>query len=361
MNRVYNFSAGPSMLPEAVLKRAANEMLDYEGSGQSVMEMSHRSPVYEKIINECSALLKEVMNIPDNYEVLFIQGGASAQFSMVPMNLATKSGKGDYVLTGQFSTKAYKEGQRLIEAREVASSKDRNFTYIPTLTRDMFDKDADFVHICYNNTIYGLRYNSIPDTGDIPLVADVSSFILSEPLDVSKFGVLYAGVQKNMGPAGMAVVIIRKDLIGEPREGTPVMYQYKTYAENESMYNTPPCYTIYMVKLVLEWIKNEIGGLEKMKEINDNKAKLLYDYIDSSKLFKNTVEKEFRSMMNVTFVTGDKDLDAKFCKAAEAEGFVNIKGHRSVGGMRASIYNAMPTQGIVDLIEFMKKFEAENA
>ena len=361
MNRVYNFSAGPSMLPEAVLKRAANEMLNYEGSGQSVMEMSHRSPVYEKIIGDCVALIKEVMNVPENYEVLLIQGGASAQFSMVPLNLATKSGKGDYVLTGQFSTKAYQEGKRIIEAREVASSKDKNFTYIPTLTPDMFDKDADFVHICYNNTIYGLRYNAIPDTGDVPLVADVSSFILSEPLDVSKFGILYAGVQKNMGPAGMAVVIIRKDLLGDARENTPIMYQYKTYAENESMYNTPPCYTIYMVKLVLEWIKNDIGGLEKMKEINEKKAAILYDYIDSSKLFKNTVEKEFRSIMNVTFVTGDKDLDAKFCKEAEAAGFVNIKGHRSVGGMRASIYNAMPTEGIVALVDFMKKFEAENA
>lgn len=361
MKRVYNFSAGPSMLPEAVLRRAADEMLDYQGSGQSVMEMSHRSAVYEKIIGDCSALLREVMNIPDNYEILFIQGGASAQFSMVPLNLATKSGKGDYVLTGQFSTKAYKEGQRLIAAREVASSKDKNFTYIPNLTREMFDPEADFVHICYNNTIYGLRYADVPDTGAVPLVADVSSFILSEPLDVSKFGILYAGVQKNMGPAGMAVVIIRKDLIGEAREGTPVMYQYQTYAENESMYNTPPCYTIYMVKLVLEWIKNEIGGLEKMKEINHHKAGLLYDYIDSSKLFQNTVEKEFRSQMNVTFVTGDKDLDAKFCKEATEAGFVNIKGHRSVGGMRASIYNAMPTAGIEALIAFMKEFEAKNS
>lgn len=361
MSRVMNFSAGPSMLPEAVLKKAADEMLDYNGSGQSVMEMSHRSKAYQAIIDECNALLREVMNIPDDYEVLFLQGGASTQFAMLPLNLATKSGSADFVLTGQWAKKAFSECKKLANAHEVASSADKTFTYIPELDPATFDKNADYFHICMNNTIYGTKYVELPDTGDVPLVADVSSCILSEPIDVTKFGVLYAGAQKNMGPAGLTVVIIRKDLIGEPKEGTPTMLTYKTHAENGSMYNTPPTYAIYICKLVLEWIKNDIGGLEKMKEINVRKANLLYDFLDSSKMFKGTVEKKYRSLMNIPFVTGNEELDAKFVKEAAAAGFVNLKGHRTVGGMRASIYNAMPEEGVKALVEFMKDFEAKNA
>ncbi len=361
MARVYNFSAGPSMLPEAVLKTAAAEMLDYKGSGQSVMEMSHRSKVYDAIIKEAEALLREVMQIPDNYKVLFLQGGASTQFAMVPLNLMTKSGKADYVITGQWAKKAFKEGARYGDAKAVASSEDKTFSYIPKLDRSMFREDADYVHICMNNTIYGTVYHELPDTGGVTLVADVSSCILSKPIDVSKFGVLYAGAQKNMAPAGLTVVIVREDLIGHARDITPTMLNYQTHADNGSMFNTPPCYTIYIAKLVLEWIKNEIGGLEKMEEINNAKAKLLYDFLDSSKLFKGTVVKEDRSIMNVPFVTGSEELDAKFVKEATANGFVNIKGHRTVGGMRASIYNAMPTQGVEKLVAFMKKFEEENA
>lgn len=361
MKRVYNFSAGPSMLPEAVLTKAASEMLDYEGSGQSVMEMSHRSKVYDKIIKGAEALLREVMEIPDNYKVLFLQGGASSQFAMVPMNLMTKNHKADYVLTGQFSTKAYKEACLFGECRVVASSKDKTFSYIPKLTRADFDPEADYVHICMNNTIFGTVYHEIPDTGDVPLVADISSCILSKPIDVSKFGVLYAGAQKNMAPAGLTVVIIREDLIGEALPGTPTMFMYKTHAENESMYNTPPCYSIYMCKLVLEWIKDQIGGLSEMEKINVAKSNILYDFLDSSKLFRGCAEKDSRSIMNVTFVTGDPDMDAKFVKEAAEHDFVNLKGHRSVGGMRASIYNAMPTEGVAKLVEFMKKFEEENA
>ncbi len=360
MSRVYNFSAGPSMLPEAVLKRAADEMLDYQGSGQSVMEMSHRSKVYDSIIKEAEALLREVMNIPDNYKVLFLQGGASSQFAMIPLNLMTKSGKADYVVTGQWAKKAYKEAARYGECKVVASSEDKTFSYIPKLDKSTFTPDADYFHICMNNTIYGTVYHELPDTGDVPLVADISSCILSEPIDVSKFGVLYAGAQKNMAPAGVTIVIIREDLIGNAQEITPTMFNYKTHADNDSMFNTPPCYTIYMAKLVLEWVKNEIGGLEKMKELNEKKAKLLYDFLDNSKLFKGTVVPEDRSLMNVPFVTGDADLDAKFVKESVEAGFVNLKGHRSVGGMRASIYNAMPYEGVEALVEFMKKFEAEN-
>lgn len=360
MARVYNFSAGPSMLPESVLKKAADEMLDYQGSGQSVMEMSHRSKVYDSIIKEAEALLREVMNIPDNYKVLFLQGGASSQFAMVPLNLMTKSGKADYVITGQWAKKAYKEGARYGKANVVASSEDKTFSYIPKLDPSTFTKDADYFHICMNNTIYGTVYHELPDTGDVPLVADISSCILSEPIDVSKFGVLYAGAQKNMAPAGVTVVIIREDLIGNAQEITPTMFNYQTHADNGSMFNTPPCYTIYIAKLVLEWIKNEIGGLEKMKELNEKKAKLLYDYLDSSKLFKGTVVPEDRSLMNVPFVTGDADMDAKFVKEATENGFVNIKGHRSVGGMRASIYNAMPYEGVEALVKFMKEFEERN-
>lgn len=361
MSRVYNFSAGPSMLPEAVLKQAAAEMLDYQGSGQSVMEMSHRSKTYQAIIDSCSSLLREVLKVPEDYEILFLQGGASSQFAMLPLNLATKSGSADFVITGQWAKKAYAECKKLAKAREVASSADKTFTYIPRLDPEKFDPNADYFHICWNNTIYGTRYMEIPETGDVPLVADMSSSILSEPVDVSKFGVIYAGAQKNMGPAGLTVVIIRKDLIGEPREGTPTMFSYKIHAENGSMYNTPPTYAIYICKLVLEWIKNDIGGLENMKAINEKKAGLLYDFLDASKLFRGTVEKEYRSLMNIPFVTGNEELDAKFVKEATAAGFVNLKGHRTVGGMRASIYNAMPVEGVEKLVAFMKQFEAENA
>lgn len=361
MSRVYNFSAGPSMLPEPVLKEAAAEMLDYQGSGQSVMEMSHRSKVYDTIIRDAQSLLRNVMGIPDNYKVLFLQGGASSQFAMVPMNLMTKSRKADYVLSGQFSTKAYKEGCRYGDCKAVASSKEDNFSHIPALDKNEFRPDADYFHICLNNTIYGTVWNELPDTGDVPLVADISSCILSRPIDVSKFGLLYAGAQKNVAPAGLTIVIIREDLIGEPMEFTPTMFHYGVMAENDSMYNTPPCWPIYICKLVLEWIQNEIGGLEKMGARNTAKAQLLYDFLDSSKLFRGCAEKDSRSIMNVTFVTGDADLDAKFVKESTQAGFVNLKGHRSVGGMRASIYNAMPVEGVEKLVQFMEKFERENS
>ena len=360
MARVYNFSAGPSCLPEEVLKRAADEMLDCNGSGQSVMEMSHRSKEYQAIIDECEALLRELMEIPENYKVLFLQGGASTQFAMLPLNLMNGSGKADFVITGQWANKAYQEASRYGQANIVASSKDKTFSYIPKLDKSTFTPDADYFHICFNNTIYGTKYTELPDTGNVPLVADISSFIMSEPIDVSKFGVLYAGAQKNLAPAGVTIVIIREDLIGNARDITPTMLDYKTHSENGSMYNTPPCYTIYMAKLVLEWVKAQ-GGVAAMKERNEKKAKLLYDFLDSSKMFKGTVVAEDRSLMNVPFVTGNDELDAKFVAEAKKAGFVNLKGHRSVGGMRASIYNAMPYEGVEALVEFMKKFEAENA
>ena len=360
MARVYNFSAGPSMLPEAVLTKAAAEMLDYEGSGQSVMEMSHRSKVYQSIIDTTEALLREIMNIPDNYKVLFLQGGASSQFAMVPMNLMTGSGKADYIITGQWAKKAYKEAARYGAARAVASSEDKTFSYIPKVAKEDLDPEADYVHICMNNTIYGTVYHDLPDTGDVPLVADISSCVLSKPIDVSKFGILYAGAQKNMAPSGVTVVIIREDLIGKAMDITPTMFNYQTHADNGSMFNTPPCYTIYVMKLVLEWIKNEIGGLDQMQAINEKKAKMLYDFLDNSKLFKGTVVPEDRSLMNIPFVTGNEELDAKFVKESTAAGFVNLKGHRSVGGMRASIYNAMPVEGVEKLVAFMQKFEEEN-
>ena len=361
MSRVYNFSAGPSMLPEAVLKRAAEEMLDYQGSGQSVMEMSHRSKVYDSIIKEAEALLREVMNIPDNYKVLFLQGGASSQFAMVPLNLFNKSKKADYVITGQWAKKAFQEAKKYGEPKAIASSEDKTYSYIPKLDKADFTPDADYFYICVNNTIYGTLYHELPDTGNVPLIGDISSCVLSEPIDVSKFGILLAGAQKNMGPAGVTIAIVREDLIGNAMDITPTMFDYKIHADNDSMYNTPPCYTIYMVKLVLEWIKNDIGGLEKMKELNEKKANLLYDFLDNSKLFKGTVVPEDRSLMNVPFITGNDELDAKFVKESTAAGFVNLKGHRSVGGMRASIYNAMPYEGVEKLVEFMKKFEEENA
>lgn len=360
MARVYNFSAGPSMLPEAVLKQAADEMLDYQGSGQSVLEMSHRSKVFDKIIKDAEANLREIMNIPDNYKVLFLQGGGSTQFAMIPLNLMNKNKKADFVITGQWANKAYQEAARYGEAKIIASSKDKTFSYIPKLDSADFTPDADYFYICLNNTIYGTKWNKLPETGDVPLVADISSNILSEPIDVSKFGLLFAGAQKNVSGAGLTIVIIREDLIGNAMDFTPTMLNYKTHADADSLYNTPPCYAIYIAGLVFEWIKNN-GGLEAMKAANEKKAKLLYDYLDSSKLFRGTVVPEDRSLMNVPFVTGDADLDAKFVKESTAAGLVNLKGHRTVGGMRASIYNAMPYEGVEALVEFMKKFEAENS
>ena len=358
MERVYNFSAGPSMLPLQVLERAAAEMVNYHDTGMSVMEMSHRSPAYDAIIKKAEADFRKVMNIPDNYKVLFLQGGASTQFAAVPLNLM-KTGKADYILSGQFSTKAYKEAQKYGDAKAVASSKDANFAFVPETTRESFRPDADYVHICFNNTIYGTKFPYIPDTGDIPLVADMSSCIMSEPIDVTKFGVIYAGAQKNMAPAGLTVVIVREDLLGNARQDTPSMLDWKLRADNDSMYNTPPCYPIYIAGLVYEWVLG-LGGLEKLKEMNQKKAALLYDYLDSQDYYIAPVKKESRSMMNVTFVTGIEELDKKFPKEAEKAGLFNLKGHRSVGGMRASIYNAMPYEGVEKLVAFMKQFAAEN-
>lgn len=360
MSRVYNFSAGPSVLPEKVLERAAAEMLDCNNSGQSVMEMSHRSKDFEAIIGNTESLLRKALNIPDNYKVLFLQGGASSQFAMVPMNLMTGSGKADFVITGQWAKKAFSEASRYGQARAVASSADKTFSYIPELDKSMFDPEADYVHLCWNNTIYGTHYNEVPDVGDVTLVADMSSSILSEPIDVSKFGIIYAGAQKNMAPAGLTVVIIREDLIGKAMDITPTMFNYQTHADAKSLYNTPPAYCIYMLGLVLDWVVNEIGGVEKMNEINVKKAAMLYDYLDNSKLFKATVTGKDRSIMNIPFVTGNDELDKKFIKESIEAGFVNLKGHRSVGGMRASIYNAMPVEGVEKLVAFMKKFEEEN-
>ena len=361
MSRVYNFSAGPSMLPETVLHKAAAEMMDYEGSGQSVMEMSHRSKVYDGIIKGAESLLREVMGIPSHYKVLFLQGGASSQFAAVPMNLMVKSRKADYVLSGQFSTKAYQEASRYGDVKAVASSKGDTFSHIPAIDKNECRPDADYFHICMNNTIYGTLWHELPETGGVPLVADISSCILSQPIDVSKFGLLYAGAQKNVAPAGLTIVIVREDLIGATLEGTPTMLDYAVMAKNDSMYNTPPCWSIYMCKLVLEWIRDEIGGLEKMQERNVKKAQVLYDFLDGSKLFKGCAQKGSRSIMNVTFRTGYEALDAKFVKEATEAGFVNLKGHRSVGGMRASIYNAMPVEGVEQLVAFMKGFEEANA
>jgi len=348
------------MLPESVLNRAAEEMLDYKGSGQSVMEMSHRSKVYEDIIFGARELFCELMEIPDNYRVLFLQGGASTQFAAVPLNFMNGSKKADYVLSGQFSTKAYQEAKMYGDVRVVASSKEDNFSRIPDLNKENFTPDADYFYICHNNTIYGTRFSELPDTGDVPLIADISSSFLSEPMDVSKFGMVYGGAQKNVAPAGLTVAIIREDLLGNAREDTPTMLNYKTMAENDSMYNTPPCWSIYMCKLVLEWLKT-IGGLPAMRERNVRKAKLLYDYLDQSAMFKNPVLPRDRSVMNVTFVSSGEELDKKFVKEAEAAGFVNLKGHRSVGGMRASIYNAMPAEGVAALVEFMADFEKKHS
>ncbi len=360
MSRVYNFSAGPSMLPLPVLERAQKELLEYGETGQSVMEMSHRSPEYQVIIDEAEKDLRDIMNIPDNYEVLFVQGGGFTQFAMVPLNLMNKNHKADYILTGQWATKAYEEATKYGDARIVASSKDKTFTYIPKCSREDFRSDADYVHICMNNTIYGTKYPYIPDTGDIPLVADISSCILSEPIDVGKFALLYAGAQKNVAPAGVTIVIIRKDLLGNAMDITPTLLNYKTHADAHSLFNTPPCYNIYIAGLVFKWIKS-VGGLEGMKERNLKKANLIYDFLDNSKMFKATVEKEDRSLMNVPFVTDSEELNKKFIEESKKAGFINLKGHRTVGGMRASIYNAMPYEGVQKLVEFMRKFEEENS
>ncbi|HJA05859.1 MAG TPA: 3-phosphoserine/phosphohydroxythreonine transaminase [Candidatus Mediterraneibacter pullicola] len=359
MSRVYNFSAGPAVLPEEVLKEAAEEMLDYKGTGMSVMEMSHRSKAFEEIITDAEQDLRDLMNIPDNYKVLFLQGGASQQFAMIPMNLM-KNGVADYIVTGQWAKKAAKEAEKYGKVNCIASSENKTFSYIPDCSDLPVSEDADYVYICENNTIYGTKFKELPNTKGKTLVADVSSCFLSEPVDVSRYGIIYGGVQKNIGPAGVVIVIIREDLITEDvLPGTPTMLTYKTHADARSLYNTPPAYGIYICGKVFKWLKAQ-GGLEAMKERNEKKAKILYDFLDQSKLFKGTVEKKDRSLMNVPFVTGDADLDAKFVKEAKAAGLENLKGHRSVGGMRASIYNAMPYKGVAALVEFMKKFEEEN-
>jgi len=359
MSRVYNFSAGPAVLPESVLKSAAEEMLDYKGCGMSVMEMSHRSKAFEEIIKTAESDLRELMHIPDNYKVLFLQGGASQQFAMIPMNLM-KNKVADYIVTGQWAKKAYQEAAKYGKVNKIASSEDKTFSYIPDCSDLPISEDADYVYICENNTIYGTKFKELPNTKGKTLVADVSSCFLSEPVDVSKYGIIYGGVQKNIGPAGVVIVIIREDLITEDvLPGTPTMLTYKTHADADSLYNTPPAYGIYICGKIFQWLK-EMGGLEAMKERNERKAKILYDFLDQSKLFKGTVEKKDRSLMNVPFVTGSDELDAKFVKEAKAAGLENLKGHRSVGGMRASIYNAMPEEGVQALVDFMKKFEEEN-
>ncbi|MCF2680161.1 3-phosphoserine/phosphohydroxythreonine transaminase [Faecalicatena contorta] len=359
MSRVYNFSAGPAVLPEEVLREAASEMLDYNGTGMSVMEMSHRSQAFQQIIDEAEADIRELMNIPDNYKVLFLQGGASQQFAMIPMNLM-KNKVADYIVTGQWAKKAAAEAEKYGKVNIIASSADKTFSYIPDCSDLPISEDADYVYICENNTIYGTKYKELPDTKGKILVADVSSCFLSEPHDVSKYGVIYGGVQKNIGPAGTVIVIIREDLITDDvLPGTPTMLKYKTHADAGSLYNTPPCYGIYICGKVFKWLKKQ-GGLAAMKELNEKKAKILYDYLDESKMFSGTVVPKDRSLMNVPFVTGDKELDAKFVKEAKEAGFENLKGHRTVGGMRASIYNAMPIEGVEALVAFMKKFEEEN-
>ena len=359
-DRVYNFSAGPSILPEEVLESVRDNLLNYKGSGMCVMEMSHRSKVFQQIIDEAEADLRELMGIPDNYKVMFIQGGATLQFAMLPMNLM-KNGVADYIVTGNWSKKAYTEAKKYGKINLVATSEDRNYAYIPDCSDLPISEDADYVYICENETIHGTTYQQLPNTKGKILVSDQSSMFLSKPCNVSDYGVIYGGVQKNVGPAGVVIVIIREDLIRDDvMEGTPTMLKYKTQADKDSLYNTPPCYGIYICGKVFKWLKKQ-GGLAAMKEYNEKKAKILYDFLDESKMFKGTVRKEDRSLMNVPFVTGDKDLDAKFVAEATAAGFVNLKGHRTVGGMRASIYNAMPIEGVEKLVEFMRKFEEENA
>ena len=360
MARVYNFSAGPSMLPEPVLEIARDQLLEYGCSGQSVMEMSHRSSTFDAIIKGTEAALRRVLNIPDNYKVGFIQGGASTQFAMVPMNLMT-TGHADYIVTGNFSNRAAKEAAKFGQVDVVASSKDKNFTYIPDPDTIAYTPGASYVHICENNTIFGTRYTKLPQVPGVPLVADMSSCILSRPTDVSKYGLIYFGVQKNVAPAGMAIAIVREDLLGNAGPAVPDMLNYKTLIDADSMYNTPPCWCIYMTGLVLDWIENQVGGLAEMEKRNNAKAAVLYDYLDSQEFYKNPVEKEFRSIMNVTFTSPTPELDKKFCAEAAAAGFVNLKGHRLVGGMRASIYNAMPAEGVAKLVQFMEDFRKANA
>jgi len=360
VSRVYNFSAGPAVLPESVLKEAADEMLDYKGTGMSVMEMSHRSAAFQNIIDEAEKDIRDLMGIPDNYKVLFLQGGASQQFAMIPMNLK-KNGVADYIVTGQWAKKAYQEAGKFLKANKIASSEDKTFSYIPDCSDLPISDDADYVYICENNTIYGTKYKTLPNTKGKTLVSDVSSCFLSEPVDVSKYGIIYGGVQKNIGPAGVVISIIREDLIPEePLNDVPTMLQFKTHADAGSLYNTPPAYGIYICGKVFKWIKS-MGGLEAMKKHNEEKAAILYNFLDESNLFKGTVVKEDRSLMNVPFVTGDKDLDAKFVAEAKAAGLENLKGHRTVGGMRASIYNAMPIEGVKALVEFMADFEKKNS
>ncbi len=359
MSRVYNFSAGPAVLPEEVLKEAADEMMDYRGCGMSVMEMSHRSKVYDDIIKTAEADLRSLLSIPDDYEVMFLQGGASQQFAMIPMNLM-KNKVADYIVTGQWAKKAYQEAQIYGKANKIASSEDKTFSYIPDCSDLPISPDADYVYICENNTIYGTKFKKLPNTKGKTLVSDVSSCFLSEPMDVTKYGLVYGGVQKNIGPAGVVIVIMKKELITEDvLPGTPTMLRYKIHADAKSLYNTPPAYGIYICGKVFKWIQ-KMGGLEAMKQRNEEKAKILYDFLDESSLFKGTVVKEDRSLMNVPFITGNEELDAKFVKESKAAGLENLKGHRSVGGMRASIYNAMPIEGVKALVEFMKKFEVEN-
>ena len=359
VSRVYNFSAGPAVLPEEVLREAQKEMLDYRGCGMSVMEMSHRSSVFQQIIDEAESDLRQLMNIPKEYKVLFLQGGASLQFAMIPMNLM-KNRVADYIVTGQWAKKAYQEAQKYGKANKIASSEDQTFSYIPDCSDLPVSPDADYVYICENNTIYGTKFKELPNTKGKLLVSDVSSCFLSEPVDVSRYGILYGGVQKNIGPAGMVIAIVREDLITEDvLPGTPTMMMYKTHADAGSMYNTPNCWSIYMCGKVFQWLKR-MGGLSVMKERNEEKAKILYDFLDSSKMFRGTVVPKDRSLMNVPFVTGDSELDAKFVKEAKAAGFENLKGHRTVGGMRASIYNAMPKEGVEALVAFMKEFEEAN-
>jgi len=357
--RLYNFSAGPAVLPVEVLEQARDEMLNYKNSGMSVMEMSHRSKTYDNIIKTAEKDLRDLMNIPDNYKVLFLQGGDNLQFAMVPINLL-KNGVADYIVTGQWAKKAYVEAQKYGKINKIATSEDKTYSYIPDCSDLNISPDADYVYICENNTIYGTKFHTLPNTKGKDLVADLSSCFLSEPVDVTKYGLIHAGVQKNVGPAGVQVVIIREDLIREDvPTWCPTMLKYKTHADNESLYNTPPAYGIYICGLVFKWLKN-LGGLEKMKEINEQKAKILYDFLDGSKLFKGTVEKSSRSLMNIPFVTGNEDLDKKFIEEAKEHGLLQLKGHRTVGGMRASLYNAMPKEGVEALVQFMKEFEKNN-
>jgi len=360
MTRVYNFSAGPAALPEEVLKKAASELVEYDQAGMSVMEMSHRSKEFKEIIEETESTLREIMKIPDNYKILFLQGGASSQFAMVPLNLLNKTNKCDFIHTGQWTKKAIAEAKRYGEVNIIASSEEVNFSAIPEIDSSKFNPEADYFYICSNNTIYGTKYDHAPETGSVPLVSDMSSCLLSEEIDVSRYGIIFAGAQKNIGPAGLTIVIIREDLVGKAKEMTPTMFNYSTHVENESMFNTPPTYSIYMAKLVFELIKKK-GGIKAIQDINEKKAKLLYDTLDNSSLFKATVtNSKYRSLMNVPFVSDSEELNAKFIKEAAQNGLVTLKGHRSVGGMRASIYNAMPQEGVIKLVDFIKKFELEN-